>query len=172
LDVVEDARGAEDEMLRDMLRGQREAVLAVVEGLDESDWHRSVLPTGWTPAGMLEHLGGAEWHWFQGVVAGKQPELPGDVAEDQPPYDPLTVVFTTDEPSTEVIAFYRDQCAQSEAVLAATPLSAAPLGKHGRYEPPNVRWIVLHMIEETARHAGHLDVARELLDGTTRLGGR
>jgi hypothetical protein len=167
-------READDEMLRDLLRGQREAVLAVVAGLGEADWHRSVVPTGWTPAGLLEHLGGAEWHWFQGVVAGKQPELPGDLAEDQPPYDPLTVVFTTDEPSTEVIAFYRDQCAQSEAVLATTPLSAPPLGKHGPdgFEPPNVRWVVLHMIEETARHAGHLDIARELLDGTTRLGGR
>ena len=167
-------READDEMLRDLLRGQREAVLAVVAGMDEMDWHRSVVPTGWTPAGLLEHLGGAEWHWVQGVVAGKQPELPGDVAEDQPPYDPRTVVFTTDEPSTEVIAFYRDQCAQSEAVLATTPLSAPTVGKHGPrgFEPPNVRWVVLHMIEETARHAGHLDIARELLDGTTRLGGR
>jgi hypothetical protein len=164
--------GPDDEVLRAFLRGQRESVLAVVEGLDEEAWHRSVVPTGWTPAGLLEHLGGAEWHWFQGVVAGKQPELPGDLAEDQPPYDPLSVVFTTDAPSVEVVTFYRNQCAESEAVLAITPLSAPPLGKHGSYEPPNVRWVVLHMIEETARHAGHLDIARELLDGTTRLGGR
>ena len=170
--MAEVEREADDEMLREFLRSQREAVLAVLEGLDEADWHRPVVPTGWTPAGMLEHLGGAEWHWFQGVVAGKEPEMQGDRDEDQPPYDPLTVIFATDEPSTEVIAFYRDQCAQSEAVLATTPLSAVPMGKHGRYEPPNVRWIVLHMIEETARHAGHLDMARELLDGTTRLGGR
>jgi len=161
-----------DQMLRNFLRGQRESVLAIVEGLDEADWHRSVLPTGWTPAGLLEHLGGAEWHWFQGVVAGRQPELPGDLDEDRAPYDPETVIFTTEEPSAEVIAFYRDQCAQSDAILATTPLSAALMGKHGRYEPPNVRWVVLHMIEETARHAGHLDAARELLDGTTRLGGR
>jgi Protein of unknown function (DUF664) len=164
--------GADDEMLRSFLRSQRDAVLAIVEGLDEDAWHRSIAPTGWTPAGLLEHLGGAEWHWFQGVVAGKQPDLPADVAEDRPPFDPLTVVFTTDEPSAEVLAFYRDQCAQSEAVLAATPLSAPPLGTHGRNEPPNVRWVVLHMIEETARHAGHLDIARELLDGSTRLGAR
>lgn len=168
----EHAGEADDEMLRQFLRGQREAVLAIVDGLDEADWHRSVLPTGWTPAGMIEHLGGAEWHWFQGVTAGRQPELAGDVDDDRPPYDPQTVVFTTDEPSAEVLAFYMDRCAQSEAVLDATPLSAAPLGTHGRYEPPNVRWIVLHMIEETARHAGHLDAARELLDGTARLGGR
>jgi hypothetical protein len=98
--------------------------------------------------------------------------LPDDLAEDQPPYDPMSVVFTTDESSADVLAFYRGQCAQSEAVLAATPLSAAPKGAHGRYEPPNVRWVVLHMIEETARHAGHLDIARELLDGKVRQGGR
>jgi hypothetical protein len=147
------------------------SVLAIVEGLDEEAWHRSVVPTGWTPAGLLEHLGGAEWHWFQGVVAGKQPELPGDLAEDQPPYDPLTVVFTTDAPSAEVVTFYRDQCAQSEAVLATNPPLGATTGQAtgGGFEPPNVRWVVLHMIEETGRHAGHLDIARELLDGTTRL---
>jgi hypothetical protein len=167
-------RPANDEMLLDFLRAQRESVLAIVDGLDEKDWHRSVVPTGWTPAGMLAHLGGAEWHWFQGVVAGRQPDLPGDVDEDQPRYDPLTVVFTAEEPSAEIIEFYRGQCAQSDEVLATTPLSAPPIGKHGldNGEPPNVRWIVLHMIEETARHAGHFDIARELLDGKARLGRR
>jgi hypothetical protein len=165
---------ANDEMLRSFLRAQRESVLAIVDGLSEEAWHRSAVPTGWTPAGMVEHLGGAEWHWFQGVVAGKQPELPGDIDEDQPPYDPMSVVFTSDESSAEVLAFYRGQCAESESVLDATPLSAPPRGQHGLdgSEPPNVRWVVLHMIEETARHAGHLDLARELLDGTVRLGGR
>jgi Protein of unknown function (DUF664) len=163
---------ASDEMVRAFLRAQRESVLAIVEGLSEEAWHRPVVPTSWTPAGMVEHLGGAEWHWFQGVVAGKQPELPGDVDDDKQPYDPMSVVFTSDETSAEILAFYRDQCAESEAVLATTPLSSPPRGAHGRYEPPNVRWVVLHMIEETARHAGHLDLARELLDGRVRLGGR
>jgi hypothetical protein len=165
---------ATDEMVRTFLRAQRDSVLAIVEGLPEEAWHRSVVPTGWTPAGMLEHLGGAEWHWFQGVVAGKQPELPGDLDDDRPSYDPMSVVFTSDASLAEATTFYRDQCAASEAVLATTPLSASPRGKHGLggFEPPNVRWVVLHMIEETARHAGHLDLARELLDGTVRLGGR
>ena len=163
---------ANDEMLRAFLRAQRESVLAIVEGLSEEAWHRSVVPTGWTPAGMLEHLGGAEWHWFQGVVAGRQPELPGDLDVDRAPYDPMSVVFTSDASSAEVLAFYCDQCAESESVLATTPLSVPPRGRHGPYEPPNVRWVVLHMIEETARHAGHLDLGRELLDGKVRLGGR
>ena len=114
-------READDEMLRDLLRGQREAVLAVVAGLDEADWHRSVVPTGWTPAGLVEHLGGAEWHWFQGVVAGIQPELPGDLTEDQPPYDPLTVVFTTDDPSTEVIAFTATSARSPRRCLTQPP---------------------------------------------------
>jgi len=162
-----------DDKLRTFLRAQRESVLAIVEGLSEQAWHRSVVPAGWTPAGILEHLGGAERHWFQGVVAGNQPELPGDVDEDQPPYDPTSVVFTIDASSAEVLPpFYRGQCAEPESVLATTPLSAPPRGMHGRYEPPDVRWVVLHMIEETARHAGHLDFARELLDGKVRLGGR
>ena len=163
----------EDQILLDFLAAQRAAVLSIVGGLDEEAWHRSVVPSGWTPAGLVEHLGGAEWHWFQGVVSGKVPEpMPGD--EDRPPYDP-TAAFVCDEPCAEIIAFYRDQCAASDAVLAVTPLGAKPLGAHGvpgQDEPPDVRWIVLHMIEETARHAGHLDIARELIDGQTGLGSR
>jgi hypothetical protein len=161
----------QDQELLDFLAAQRAVVLSIVAGLDEEAWHRSVVPSGWTPAGLVEHLGGAEWHWFQGVVSGVKPEPPP--GEELTPYDP-TAAFVTDEPSAEIIAFYRDQCAQSDAVLAVTPLSAQPRGKHGdpENEPPDVRWVVLHMIEETARHAGHLDIARELLDGQTRLGSR
>ena len=164
---------AEDQALLAFLAAQRDAVLSIVAGLDEEAWHRSVVPSGWTPAGLVEHLGGAEWHWFQGVVAGKDPEpAPGD--EDLSPYDPAAA-FVCDLPSAEIIGFYRDQCASSDAVLAVTPMSASPRGRHGvpgQDEPPDVRWVVLHMIEETARHAGHLDIARELLDGQTGLGPR
>ena len=73
----------EDQILLDFLNAQRDVMLAIVEGLDEEAWHRPVVPSGWTPAGLVEHLAGAEWHWFQGVVAGASPGLPGDV--DQTP---------------------------------------------------------------------------------------
>jgi hypothetical protein len=163
----------ERQVLLAFLNAQRGAVLAIVEGLDEDAWHRPAVPSGWTPAGLVEHLGGAEWHWFQGVVAGKVPEpAPGD--GDLTPYDP-TAAFVCDLPSAEIIGFYRDQCASSDAVLAVTSLSASPRGRHGvpgRDEPADVRWVVLHMIEETARHAGHLDIARELIDGRTGRGTR
>ena len=148
-------------------------MLAIVEGLDEEAWHRSVVPTGWTPAGLLEHLGGAEWHWFQGVVAGKQPELPGDLAEDQPPQPPDGGV-------------HNRRALDGGRHLLPRPVRAVPGGTgdnpafgatsgqaRARWiRATDVRWVVLHMIEETARHAGHLDIARELLDGRTRLGGR
>ena len=160
---------AEDQVLLDFLAAQRETALAIVEGLDEEAWHRSVVPSGWTPAGLVEHLSGVELHWFQEVVAGTDTTPPGD--EDMPPYDPMAA-FVTDWSSADIIAEYRELCARSDAVLAVTPLSARPRGKHGDpevAEPPTVRWVVLHVIEEIARHAGHLDIARELLDGETRL---
>ena len=71
--VGNEEREADDEMLRDLLRGQREAVLAVVAGLDEADWHRSVVPTGWTPAGLLAHLGGLCRLRYPGPGARRHP---------------------------------------------------------------------------------------------------
>jgi hypothetical protein len=160
---------AEDQVLLDFLAAQRAIALGIVEGLDEEAWHRSVVPSGWTPAGLVEHLSGVELHWFQEVVAGTDTTPPGD--EDMPPYDPMAA-FVTDWSSADIIAEYRELCARSDAVLAVTPLSARPRGKHGDpevAEPATVRWVVLHVIEEIARHAGHLDIARELLDGKIRL---
>jgi hypothetical protein len=152
------------------LQYQRDSVLAITGGLSEAAWHRAVVPSGWTPAGLVEHLGNAERHWFQHVVTGSEIDLPWD--EGRPAYDPAAA-FTCDRPAADVLAYYREQIERSDAVLAVTPLSAAPRGQHGdpgEAEPPSVRWIVLHMIEETACHSGHLDIARELLDGRTDLG--
>ncbi len=95
----------EDQALLAFLAAQRDAVLSIVAGLDEEAWHRSVVPSGWTPAGLVEHLGGAEWHWFQGVVTGADPGPPPADA-DLPPYDPKAA-FVSDEPSAEIIGFYR-----------------------------------------------------------------
>jgi hypothetical protein len=161
---------AEDQMLLDFLAAQRAAALDIVAGLDEEAWHRSVVPSGWTPAGLIEHLSGAHFHWFIGVVAGEDTSPPADA--DVEPYDPMAP-FVTDWSAADIVAEFREICARSDAILAVTPLSAAPRGKHGDpdvAEPPNVRWVVLHVIEEVARHCGHLDIGRELLDGTTRLG--
>ena len=169
--AMADAADEEKQTLLHFLEYQRASVLSIVGGLDEEAWHRSVVPSGWTVAGLVAHLGDAERHWFQRVAAGTDAGLPWD--EGRPAYDP-EAAFICDRPSADVLAYYRDQCQRSSAVLAVTPLSAPPRGKHGapglEDEVPNVRSIVLHMIEETASHSGHLEIARELLDGRTNLG--
>lgn len=144
--------------LLEYLAAQRQVVLDIVSGLDNAALRRSIVPSGWTPIGMIGHLTGAERFWFQHVVAGQASE----------PSSPA-------EASADVFDRYREQWARSDAVLAATSLGDAPRGEVpgdmadlGR----SVRTVVLHMIEETARHAGHLDIARELIDGRTGLGPR
>ncbi|MEE6262524.1 DinB family protein [Plantactinospora sonchi] len=149
------------------LEAQRASVLAIVDGLDPEALTTAVLPSQWTPLGLVEHLGYAERYWFQEIVTGSVEPLAWPDDDHAP--------LTTPRPPAVVFAFYRAQCERSNAVLAATPLSAPVCG---RYPGPlgdevtDLRRVVLHMIEETARHAGHLDVARELIDGKTGLGPR
>jgi Protein of unknown function (DUF664) len=171
----------ESRMLLGFLQRQRDAVLKIVEGLPEEAWQTPVVRSGWTVAGMLAHLGGAEYHWFMHVTAGGAEEPPSDEEEEEQEeageYDP-NAAFTCDWPSADIIADYRDVCRKSDEVLAVTPLSAAPRGLDFHPDPEytaqitSVRWIVLHMIEETATHSGHLEIARELLDGKTGITGR
>ena len=163
-DAAEDEKG----VLLHFLQRQRDSVFSIVDGLEEEAWHRSAVPSGWTVAGFVAHLGNAERHWFQGVVAGTYVELPWD--EGLPAYDP-NVAFTIDRPPADVLAYYRDQCRRSDEILAGTSLSHVPIGQHRPdFTVSDVRWVVLHMIEETAAHSGHLEIARELLDGSTGLG--
>ncbi len=159
----------ERELLLYFLDLQRASVRSIVTGLSEEAWHTSVVPSGWTPAGFVEHLAGAEYHWFQSVVEGIEFVPPPD--EDFVPYDPHAA-FVSDLPSVEILRNYFEECQRSDAVLAKTTMSTKPKGRHGDREIPSVRWVVLHMIEETATHSGHLEIARELLDGQTRLGNR
>jgi hypothetical protein len=168
---------ADSRILLGFLQDQRDAVLKIVEGLPEDAWQKPVVPSGWTVAGMLWHLGGVEQHWLQRVVTGVTEEHEEAGEDDAGGYDP-EAAFTCELPGADLIANYRDECGRSDAVLAVTPLSAAPRGLGFHHDPEytsqitNVRWIVLHVIEETAAHSGHLEIARELLDGKTRLGGR
>ena len=93
-------------------------MLSIVDGLDEALWHTPVVPSGWTVAGIVEHLGGAERHWFQQVVLGSPDELSWDVG--RPPYDPAAAL-TCDRAFGEIVAYYREQSERSDAVLAVIP---------------------------------------------------
>lgn len=162
----------EKRALVDYLDAQRGIVVEIVADMTEDALRTPVLPSGWTPLGLVKHLGFAERHWFGRVATGSVSELPwADVPGEEEGREP----FTTGLPAEEVFGFYRDQCERANAFVAVTPLSAPPLGKH-RGDPAgevsDLRRIILHMIEETARHAGHLDIARELADNRTGLAQR
>ena len=191
--VTDDVHSPADQLLLTFLDAQRRSVVAIVEGLGDDELRKPVVPSGWTPLGLIEHLAGAEYYWFQIIAAGagdvppepedavaSEEDRTGDqhvaVEEAAEEYDPSDAgPFTTTETKEAVLALYRDQNQQANALLASTPLSTPPRRRaHAGTETYafELRAIVLHMIEETARHAGHLDIARELLDGTTGLGPR
>jgi Protein of unknown function (DUF664) len=168
------AMDAEAEQLEWFLDAQRDSALAIIEGLSLEHLNTVVFPSGWSPLGLIEHLGWAERNWFQMVMLGSAPPVlwAKDVSEDE---DDEFRAYTTDRPPSDVIAWYREQISIGQAVVASTPLAAPPVGRHNWGEMPEItdlRSVMLHMIEETARHCGHLDVARELLDGRTGLGPR
>jgi hypothetical protein len=166
---------SERDRLQHFLDAQRSAVLAVIDNLTETQLHTPVLPSGWTPAGLVLHLGQAEAFWFQRVVGGGQPHAVWtdgvvDIRDD------ANGGFTTEHAGPAVIEYYRQQCRISNEILRSTDLDSPLRAEHGLDWPDepitDARWVALHLIEETARHAGHLDAARELLDGVTGLGPR
>lgn len=172
---MEHAEISEVDRLQYFLDQQRQAVLAIVDGLDEAQLRTPVLPSGWTPLGLIQHLASAEAAWFQRVASGNEPVAEWADGLQDPPYDP-DAAFTTKHSVDAVIEHYRQQCRISNEVLHSKPLGSSLAGEHGLDWPDepitDLRWVALHLIEETARHAGHLDAARELLDGVTGRGPR
>ena len=156
----------------EFLAAQRASVLAIVDGLPESLLRTSVVPSKWTPLGLVEHITGAEYFWVQVVMLGKHDPMP--LPDDSTP-SAVMGPFVSDRPVSEVIEEYRALTAQNDTEIGDLSLGTAPRfrpGWVGPDEAPDLRWILLHLIEETSRHAGHLDIARELLDGRTGLGPR
>ena len=112
----------------------------------------------------MKHLAWVERGWFQETFAGEA--VP---ALDQPG-DDNAVEFAVDPGDTveSVQAFYRGEVARSRAITNAAQSLDAPSAEETRLlGRVSLRWLLVHMIEETARHAGHLDIMREEIDGTT-----
>jgi uncharacterized damage-inducible protein DinB len=140
---------------------QRDHVLGILDGLSVEDLRRPLLPSQWTCAGLVHHLAiDVERFWFRAVVAGEP--IPGDAPDNawQVPAD-LTAAAVRDA--------YRREIERADAIIAATSLDSAPAwwpeDLFGSWRLDDLREILLHVIAETACHAGHLDAARELIDG-------
>lgn len=142
----------ERELYLDWLGYLRGAVLRKVDGLTDEQ-------ARWTPDGALipligivNHLTHVEWRWIDGWIRGA--ELSRSEEEFRP---------AGDLPLATAVARYRERAAATDAAVRQLPLDTPC--RWG--EQTDLRWVLVHLINETARHAGHADATRELLDGTT-----
>jgi hypothetical protein len=160
--------GVERTVLLSRLTGQRAHVLEQLEGLSDEQLRRPVLPSGWSCLGLVRHLTlSDERYWFEVVVAG-------DPLDFWPEGDNGDWRVEPDEPAEEVIEAYRAAIARADEIIAARRLDDPPnqpeewWGQAG-LSFPDLRTVVVHVLVETSVHAGHLDAARELLDGRQHL---
>lgn len=140
---------------------QRGIVQMKCEGLSDEDARRSLIPTSplMTVGGVLGHLTWAEQLWFEHAFLGATFGGPGwDGVED-------SEFMVEDRSLADLLAAYDEQCARTDAIIAAHELSDLGVGGQFPAAGATLAWMLLHMIEETARHAGHLDLLREMLDG-------
>jgi hypothetical protein len=153
------------DVLIDFLDTQRDHVFGILEGLTDVQLRSPVLPSGWSPLGMVRHLAlDVEHYWVSCIVAGESL----DFFKDNDLEGGKVWRVGPDETSEEVFALYRSEIARSNEIIRATPLETAPAIKEewwGDWPVADLRFILLHLIEETACHAGHLDATRELIDG-------
>ncbi|MGW1227811.1 DinB family protein [Streptomyces sp. NPDC002530] len=162
---------AELDALKGALDSQRAHVLGILEGLSEKDLRRPVLPSGWSCLALLRHLTvDVERFWFPGVIAG-EPDVAGQLAAGAEAHWYVPEGMSTEE----VFADYRAAVARADVVLAAAgpdqEPAAWPVDIWPTWRLPDVRRILIHVLTEVACRSGHLDAARELLDGTTWLVG-
>jgi uncharacterized damage-inducible protein DinB len=138
------------------------------EGLSDEQAARTTAATDLAIAGLLEHLALVENNWFRVELLGAEPDpIWRDIdREADPDWEFRTA---REQPVADLVALYERACAASrEAVASVSSLDALSAGTSRRTgERFNLRWILLHMVEETARHNGHVDLLREAIDGTT-----
>jgi uncharacterized damage-inducible protein DinB len=152
--------GEEKESLRTSLDRHRDVVLWKIEDLDDAALRRPMTPSGTSLLGLVKHLAAVEYGWFCETFDRPTEPLPFD--PDDPEAD---LRVRPDETTADVVAFY--QRARAAADAAIDELEIDDLGTAWFGETVSLRWVLIHMIEEVARHAGHLDILRELIDGST-----
>lgn len=156
---------SETDLLLRSLNDQRRHLLATMEGLDDATLMRPMTPSAWSPAALVSHLThDVERFWFRQVVADEPNgfRLPEGMEE--------AWWIPNDAAPRDIIAAYRAAIVQSDRIVRSRGLDDEPLwwdeslfGPGTR--PESLREVILHVITETATHAGQMDVVRELIDG-------
>ena len=158
--------GDERTMLREMLELQRATFLNKLDGLDSIQLARALPPSTLTIGGLAKHLALVEDHWFQHSFAGEALVEPWASApfDEDPDWEFHTAHHDT---PAQLRSWYLDAITRSNAAYdAASTLDQMNAPGNEIRQPFDLRWVTLHMIEETARHSGHADLIREAIDGT------
>ena len=138
----------------------RDAIRWKVEGLTDEQLRRPMTPSGTTLLGLVKHLAAVEYGWVCDTFSYDHEPLPFD--DDDPDAD---LRIEPHETTADILAFYDRACAAADRVVAE--LSIEDTGTAWSGDTVTLRWVMVHMLEEDARHAGHLDILRELIDGLT-----
>jgi hypothetical protein len=154
-------------VLRRYLQSARDVMLWKLDGLTEYDARRPLVPTGTNLLGLVKHLTGVEFVYFGTTFGRPSPdELPW--SEDDPASD---MFATASETREQVTGLYKKAWAHSDATIEALPLEAAGRVPHwpGERAEVTLQQIMVHVLAESHRHAGHADIIRELIDGAVGL---
>ena len=148
---------ARDEMTnaRSWLAMLRAGAIYKLDGLTAEQLRWKPTPTANSLGTLVRHLGLAERLWFRAICAGE----PMDMEWRQTMFDPIPDDWSRDD----LVAFYRAECDAADGAIDACPSLDEP--SRADVRRTTWRWAMVHMIEETARHLGHMDITRELLDG-------
>jgi uncharacterized damage-inducible protein DinB len=149
-----------------MLEYVRDTVHAKCAGLSDAGARLAPLATSplTTIGGLVSHLHRVERYWIEVVLLGMPARGPW-VDSDDPDRE---MTMGLEIPLSELLADYRASCDRHREIAAGLDLDTASKGElTWRAEPVTLRWILFHLIEETARHNGHIDILREMADGVT-----
>lgn len=147
--------GDEKASLRASLDRHRDVVLWKLEGLDDEQVRRSMTPTGTNLLGLVKHLAGVEYQWFAQTFGRETEPLETDPVRD--------MTAGHNESTADIVAFYTRARASSDQVI--DELDLTDLGTAWFGEKVSLRRVLVGKVEETARHAGHMDILREQIDG-------
>lgn len=151
----------EQETIEAFLDWQRATLLCKLDGLSDEDLRLPGTASGLTLLGLVKHLADVERSWFREVFAGE------DLAALWDPDDPGRYWrIEPAETTADILTFYRNEVERAREITRHTALDDVARGAGAADQTAySLRWIMLHMIEETARHIGHADLLREAIDG-------
>jgi hypothetical protein len=145
--------GDERQTLQALLQYQRDSMVRKATGVDEAAARSALVDSGTTLLWLVKHMARAETLWVLRRFAGRHVELPDDTVG-------------AGDTMADALDVYRATWRRVDAVVSSSSLDET-CADTGDEAPVNLRWVLMHLLEETARHGGHADILRELIDGHT-----